>query len=377
MRERYRGEQMDREIQKEELESLYERPEDLADFTGKILDTRDPLTRKIWNENRGNKRINGHSPEYVAEELGVSVDEVFPPEGLTVYVGDPWQKLDRKGVVIVDYEFGPVVEFQDDRERYRRQLNQRITSIEYGMSSYDASGDSRVSEVVREGIATARGLYEQSENADHETLKRISAAFFVMKQHIEHEIDRQSGEGRDPILATDEFLRSLWYVAVHGARAIDLADWEEKLKPSYESFAARFSLDTPDEERTEALRSKRQRLIESIRLEKTAKDAHVVQAMFPHLPFKDATFDRFVAFWSISTYVFPSLTREEMRTYWNEIQRVLKPGGKSYIGPIFEGNERDLDQSLREMAGDYPDFQYSSLNEQDDVDFLLITKAPT
>lgn len=86
------------------------------------------LASRIWNENEGMKRINGHSPEYVAEGFGESVEEIFPPDGLTLYVGDPWQKLDRKGVVIIDYEFGPIAEFQDDREKYLRNLDHRLST---------------------------------------------------------------------------------------------------------------------------------------------------------------------------------------------------------------------------------------------------------
>jgi ubiquinone/menaquinone biosynthesis C-methylase UbiE len=111
--------------------------------------------------------------------------------------------------------------------------------------------------------------------------------------------------------------------------------------------------------REKKLKDKRRELIEGIRFEVTAKEAEVVQAMFPFLPFKDEEFDRFVAFWSISTYVFEHLKDEELTRYWQEILRLLKPGGKAYISPLFDHDELLLGKTLNQFSSRHPDFVFS------------------
>lgn len=194
-----------------------------------------------------------------------------------------------------------------------------------------------------------------------------------MKLRIEEEIQREAGNSTDPIDAVDINVRDLWYLVVHGARAIDVLDWETKLKNPYEDYAEDLPTDLPIEDRDKLLRREKKKLITEIRLKKTAKEAHVVAAMFPYLPFRDECFDRLVAFWSISTYVFPSLERREMQQYWEEIYRVLKPGGKAYISPFFQGNEDNLFATLDEFAGQHPDFSYS-FDDDENPHILIITK---
>lgn len=86
--------------------------ETLLTTDARIVTAIPELQNKIWSENFGAKRINGHPPEYYARTLGVTVDELFPEDGLSLNVGDPWQKIDRKGVVIIDYEFGEVAGYE-------------------------------------------------------------------------------------------------------------------------------------------------------------------------------------------------------------------------------------------------------------------------
>ena len=59
--------------------------------------------------------------------------------------------------------------------------------------------------------------------------------------------------------------------------------------------------------------------VEEIRLKKVPKQANVVEAIFPELPFAPASFDRFVASWSISAHTFGVLNEAGFRGYWEEI----------------------------------------------------------
>ncbi len=326
-----------------------------------------PLTEKIRQENENSKRINGHPPEYVAASLDLPVEELFPLDGLTLYVGDPWQKLDRPGVVIVDYEFGPVVEFQDDRDKYLNTLDYRIEEID---SQFIIQRDPAIQQFLEREVPIVRQLYQQVLSQSILEYERIANDFLAMKLRIEEEIQRQSNKSGDPIYAIDKALRDLWYVAVHGARAMDVFDWATQLEEPYLAFIDNLPKTLPKNKREQQMQHERRQLIENIRLKKTTQEAQVVQAMFPFLPFRNETFDRFVAFWSISTYVFPSLNDNDMTSYWAEIYRVLKPGGKAYVAPLFEANDYILYNSLTQYGVLHPDFNFSI-----DDRGLIITKS--
>lgn len=338
------------------------------------LSTGEILAKKIWDTNEGLKRINGHSPEYVAKHIGVTVEELFPTDGKSVYIGDPWQKLDRKGVTIVDYEFGPVAEFQDDKEVYLSVLDSRINKVE---TYFITPEDHETLNFLNTEISLARNLCERAKNTPLEEYENIGKSFLEMKQRIENEIERETGGAEhDPIHAVDNTVRDLWYVAVHGARAFDVLDWATELQHAYEQFAEALPEEMPEQTRLEKLKEKRRLLIESIRFEKTTKEAEVVQAMFPFLPFENETFDRFVAFWSISTYAFEHLNHDDMTSYWAEIHRLLKPDGRAYIAPLFEGNETVMHQTLNQFAEAHQNFSYHFDNDYYPSMLVIEKKVP-
>ncbi len=326
-----------------------------------MLSSQGQLEKKIWETNEGLKRINGHSAEYVAEHIGVSVEELFPEHGKSLYVGDPWQKLDKKGVVIVDYEFGPIAEFQDNKERYLALLRGQLSRLE---NSFHSSQELDIRHFLEREITLVNELYNEMHIQPLTEYERIGKMFLEMKQRVEEEIGREtSGKESDPLFAMNLDVQSLWYAAVHGARCLDLLDWATELEPTFLIYAESLSEQLSQEAREEKLKEKRRELITRIRFEKTTKEAEVVQAMFPFLPFENESFDRFVAFWSISTYAFEHLTPEELTRYWEEIYRILKPGGKAYISPLFEGNEFFMHQTLSKFQIENPDFFF---DDEDD-----------
>lgn len=90
----------------------------------------------------------------------------------------------------------------------------------------------------------------------------------------------------------------------------------------------------------------------SSRVEKGAK---AVKGVFPLLPFKEQTFDRVISLNAISMHPFDELggfTEREWKLWWEELLRVLKPGGKAYVGPFDRLSEHEtwlMKQKLREM----------------------------
>jgi SAM-dependent methyltransferase len=344
------------------------------------LSPRAVLEQKIWDVNEGNKRVNGHPAEYVAQHLRHPVEELFPEEGTCVYIGDSWQRLDRKGVTIVDYEFGPVAEFQDERASYLSRLDQRLWDVESRMRFKDHVLDPHkeaIQQFLEREIPLARTLFQEAEKGDLAAYKEVVERFLAMKQRIEGEIARETnGAERDPSASMDTRVRDLWYAAVHGSRALDVLDWETELRLPYERYAESLPDRLSEEPRAAALKKKRQELIESIRFEKTAKEAEVVKAMFPFLPFPPESFDRFVAFWSISTYAMEHLDEEDFSSYWKEIDRVLKPGGKAYIFPLFQGSEYEMEHSLRSYETSHPHVRHWYENVMDG-EMLVIEKMLT
>lgn len=326
----------------------------------------DTLPEKIFNRNLGEKRINGHSPEYVSSRMGIPVEELFPTDGTILYVGCPWQKLDLPGVVIIDYEFGPIVEFNDTKEKLLGKL-----AVDY-FRSYNGWGDDDENYATRhEGFLTnnfegVKNLVERVKVASINELPDIAKEFDGLRLDVEAELGKYGDDLDGDDLSDEEArVRSIWYLAVEGGRSRDVFDFDTLLKKQLDDYAKTLQENLSSEERDKLLDYKKRELIEIIRLHKTTKDADVVQAMFPYLPFEDETFDSLVAFYSISTYVFSHLERDEFDKYWNEIDRVLKVGGEAFIGPLWNGNEDIFDSSIKDFISSHPWYSIEQVDSPD------------
>lgn len=260
---------------------------------------------------------------------------------------------------------------------FKSSLATRFREVTSGFQSAERSSDDLTDRFLMNEMPYLEDLCNRAENADTDGMPLLSQEFTALRERIEAEITRETGgETEDPAGTMDETVRSMWYLAVHGARAQDVYDWQHILKPQYDDFESSLPTNlTPEQMRT-ALACEQRSLIESIRLQKQTEHSEVVEAMFPYLPFKNDCFDRFVAFWSISTYVFPHLTEEEMYSYWEEIYRVLKDGGRAHIYPLYNGNEGALDDSLQAFQNEHPDFDYSFPSDEygNGDDYLVIEK---
>lgn len=322
----------------------------------------DPIREKIFRENEGRKRINGHSAEYISDCLGVPLEEVFSPELKTIYVGDPWQKLDLPGVTIVDYEYGPVVEFQPRLDFFIDRLKQ-----DHRQAYWDRPKFSKVPEVepnspeefLERNRSRVAELIRKSEIAPITEYPAISAEFASLRLDVQDEIRRETGEDSgDPIGKVNEQVRSLWYFATQGERIRDIKDAKEYVSPELAKFVATLPKEMSKKDRTKLIHQRRRELIESIRLKKEAVNADVVEAFFPELPFADESFDRFVAYYSISTYVFPSLDEYDFNAYWTELDRVLKDGAEAFIGPLYDSAGNLLWDTVNQYERSHPNIKF-------------------
>ncbi|MFC1790055.1 hypothetical protein ACFLZP_01070 [Patescibacteria group bacterium] len=328
---------------------------------GRIYYSESSLSQKIWAENQGQKRVNGHSPEYIAEKMGIPVDVLFPRDGLTLYIGDPWQRLDRPNVVLLDYEYGPVVEFQAERPLFLKILESRLAAVSRTHCSRRNEED-HTSVFVSDHLAEMKKLQATAQKAKLEDLPALAQRFTQWRKEIEVERTWQAEEQE----SLDERVEDLWYLGLHGERIIDIYDWETQLREKYESYGQSLPSNWSLKRREIALRSKRRELIESIRLKKTASEAMPVEGMFPFTPFKAGIFKSIVAYYSISSYVFPRLTKKEMLSYWQEIYRLLGKGDEAFIAPLFQRNDYIVDHTLAEFQEREGDFYYY-LGEQDSL----------
>ncbi len=310
------------------------------------IEAMDSLAEKIIVENEGNKRINGHTPEYVSSRMGIPTEELFPPGKRTVYIGDPWQKLDLPGVTIVDYEYGPVVEFNETKSELESKLS---TDYRRAYSGWEDEEEYRVhyEGFLDENFERVKSLLEKVKQSPIEELPEIAKEFDRLRVDVENELGKfgEDLDGED-MSDEEERIRSLWYLAVEGGRSRDVYDYKFLIEPKLGSYVTAIPENISEDERQQLEEMKKRELVESIRLQKTTKESDVIQAMFPFLPFDDESFDSLVAFYSISTYVFSALERDDFEKYWAEIDRVLKHGGKAYIGPLWTGNSDDFYASL-------------------------------
>lgn len=320
------------------------------------------LARRAKDADIVSKRLTGRTPERIAEETGIPRERIFPAEGAILYVGDPWQRMgreiDEKRLTIIDYEFGETASFVTDNEDFRRYGHAAgemlLDSIakwqkdEETMSEDERSWLERFEALVETAHAlsdTAAYPQHPSAAAEWEGYKKAKEAWSMVRTFIEetHRQEREQGgrTGGDPGdsnggNAISWFRREAWYRSVEAERGFgDIPDWHVAVLPRIEAkrqelAAAGMNAGMINEE----LQRFTKMWIDEIRLTKKPERANVLEAIFPELPFREASFDRFVASWSISAHAFDEMDAKDFAECWREIHRVLKPGGEAFIFPI-------------------------------------------
>lgn len=306
------------------------------------------IVEKIRQANEGNKIINGHSPEYIAR-----------------HIGDPWQRLDAKGVTIIDYEFGPVVEYRATKaqllsklwaEYYRAySYHDRTWQGKHEKKDLDPGSPEAFSAANQ---APVEELITKVENAQLSDYPKIAEEFQAFRQKVETETAKYNLEGGDREPTEEEAnVISLWYLAIEGARLQDVYDQKTIVGPQIERFARSLPHNLTKEEKRKLIWQKNRELVEKIRLKKTTKEADVAQTIFPELPFADESFNRIVAYFSVTTYAFQALDFDDFMLYWSEINRVLKNGGRAYLGPLYN-TDSGYNESIKVFQETHPNVYF-------------------
>lgn len=315
------------------------------------------LAETVYQTDPQSKRLTGRTPEQIEEEIGISKEEIFPEDQQILYVGDPWQRMgleiDNNNLTIIDYEYGEPASFIDDNSEFHTELaskiNETLREADYLLEHADLNEFEKEWLVeFRQKITSAQYL---SKAQDIDEYHKLADAWHELKLLIEEAY-------QNPQLQHDPWLIRLrkesWYLCVFGERGFrDIPDWENIIKPKLERDASELkNQDLTSEERDKKLGLKRKQYIEEIRLKKKPEKASIIEGVFPELPFKGKSFDRFIASWSISAHTFEELDRDGFEAFWQEISRILKAGGRAYIFPIDNNrvSEIDLVDSLKSCA---------------------------
>lgn len=326
--------------------------------------------------------LTGRTPERIEEEAGLKQEWLFPEGKKVLYIGDPWQKMDIKGVTIAEMEFGEVQSFVNSEGWLRSRLKSSYENTNYIIDGILQNKKLELSEDERNKLEEYRqrfeDVYQQTQGiTDLDEYPEASTVWKNFRTRIETEAAKRQDEieekDKDVLLAV---YRDGWHDAMFGERAFeDVHDWTTIISPKLERVRKDLGDFVDEEERERTLKKEEWDLIRAIRTRKKAEKADVVQATFPALPFNSNTFDRVVASWSSSRHLFEDLDRREFGGFWSEIDRVLREGGKAYIFPIKarevdspfssrEFDEQELLASLETFISKKPGAKYRFLDKQ-------------
>ena len=340
--------------------------------------TKEQIAEYVNNIDSSYKSLTGRTPERIEEETGIEKELIFPPDKKTLYVGDPWQRMGREinseKLTIIDYEYGEVASFITENEEFLRDIynfgENILSEIEYlkeDLKDDDLEWIEQFKGLIEKahGFADEASFYSDNKN-NAEIYQKAAKAWGEAKESVEKKYenekeikDEEMGEAGDYECddAFTQFRIQSWYDCVHGERGFeDIKDWNEIIMPQLERIIIeeekKKGSALNDEETEEVIDRKKKGLIESIRLKKRVEKPNVVQGMFPELPFKDNSFDRFVASWSISAHIFDEFNEDEFEYCWQEIIRVLDSKGEAYIFPLnyYFDDKSTMMRSLQEFG---------------------------
>lgn len=378
----YKNLETDKELEGDEIEER----ENGRMETFREIAKKEEIKGLIYGVDRNSKALTGRTPEKIEEETGVDKDIMFPPGGKILYVGDPWQRMGReiddKRLVIIDYEFGDAASFVENEESFRNDIEWRgqdlirktkilrqrnmiskkdkewfIVFEELIENAYRLSTIAsfiKDGEKYKEDYATAAVAWTKARGWIEERYKKEKE-----EREFEDEEYGEPGDQRKELDDATQLRLDAWYVCIFGERGFrDIPDWNEVVLPQLETDFKKEERITKrkltEEEIKNFIERKKKRYIEEIRLKKSPQKANVVEAIFPELPFKKNTFDRFVASWSLSAHLFAELDREGFDYCWKEILRVLTKEGEAYIFPLtyYFDDKRPIYDSLKAAEND-------------------------
>lgn len=330
---------------KEKFNNIYYPPSNNAGAT---------IEEKIKQYDASRKSLTSRSLDQIKQETGVPQEEMFPRDKKILYVGDPWQRMGREindpRLTVIDYEYGETASFVSNEQEFRKYIDDNIEQLLKKILNFQEelknTGDKQwlngLYQIITQAysLSTQAGYITKNSRNVMQEYQEASDKWQEAKKIIDEKTKLELGNLNNKEYSEFNKLRiSLWHfcnTAGNGFR--DILDWHNTILPQLQNEIKKnekLNRKKLDKEETETFIEKRKkRYIEEIRLQKRTKKSNVVEAMFPALPFKDGTFDRFVASWSISAHIFNKLNQDEFQYCWEEIIRVLNNEGEAYIFPI-------------------------------------------
>ncbi len=280
------------------------------------------LEQRVLDLDAPQKALTGRPPEKYALESGIPLDELFPEDARILNIGDPWQKLDLPGVTSIDYESGEEAEFVHEPEAFLGWAPEAFQTLINIFESYQETKD----------LATKLAQYfDQLKREGIDSFDRVGQNIITLTSELPKENPiRTVGDHSEIMLTVD-----LWHTMQRlgrGLRDIWLIDTVIEPKIREERVARNLAgkhLSVEEEKRI------RDSIIHDNRFVRRMKQADLIKAAFPNVPFDNHSFDRITASWSISTHVFPVMSNIDFRIYWEEIDRLLKKDGICMMWPIY------------------------------------------
>ncbi|MFH1187316.1 MAG: hypothetical protein V1688_00465 [bacterium] len=311
------------------------------------------INYKIEKYDAPQKSLTSRSLDQIQQETGVPPEEMFPKDKKILYVGDPWQKMGREindpKLTIIDYEYGETASFVNDEKKFRKYIDDNIDQLlkkiliqEELKKPEDKQWLNELYQIIAQAylLSTQAGYITKNSRNVMQEYQDASDKWQEAKKIINKKTKLEFGNFKNKKYSEFEKLKiSLWHFCNTAGNGFkDILDWHNTILPQLQNEIKKnekLNRKKLDEKETETFIEKhKKRYIEEIRLQKRTKKSNVVEAMFPALPFKDGTFDRFVASWSISAHIFNKLNQDEFQYCWEEIIRVLNNEGEAYIFPI-------------------------------------------
>lgn len=343
------------------------------------------LTDLVYETDPAGKALTGRTPERIQQETGIPKEQMFPENAKILYVGDPWQRMgkaiDNSNLTIIDYEFGDVTSFVTDNEGFRSRIAWKADYLLTQIGRFKQVDSPQPNQLTwlnefKNLVQDAKTLSDSATILDD--YPKAADAWRKAKEFIEEQYKKdldsidetKTGDPGDSLGEYDAFSalrKEAWYACIYGERGFrDIPDFYNIIVPKIDEKKNQLLKEGAGEEEAQSKIAKSMRgWIEEIRLKKIPEKANVVEGVFPALPFKARSFDRFVASWSISAHTFGELDKAGFLYYWSEIYRVLDAQGEAYIFPLHYSDidEEGLEHSLKEFAGQHS-FQWKYFDWQ-------------
>jgi len=278
---------------------------------------RQDVINAVLRTDQKDKALTGRRVEQYEMESGIKESELFPRDGQVLNIGDPWQVMDRSGVVNLEYETGEEADFLLDSELFSQYLlediNKCLEKIER-ISLYEPA-------LGKELAWRIKGVREFAEG--------MSLDDYPKQAQVLYDALRLLGESHRAD-TEDVMRRELWYAIMRLARGLeDIHHTKTVIEPAIDE-AERNRSDMTPERRADLVSS----LISDFRGGKKYKQAELVKGAFPLTDFDDQSFDRIVASWSLSVHMFSKMNATQFETTFLEMGRLLKPDGVAYLWPL-------------------------------------------